>query len=605
MNILGINAFHGDSSAVLLKSGILDSGIEEERLNRIKHWAGFPAQSIAAVLAIGGITLEEVAHVAISRDPKAHLFEKALFTFKHRPALAAIRSRLQNHARVSGLQELLAAQAGHRPFGGQIHHVEHHRAHLASAFFCAAFEEAACLTIDGFGDFLSSMSAAGRGTRLEILDDVMFPHSLGLFYTAVTQFLGFPNYGDEYKVMGLASYGRPSFLGQMRGIVGLRDAGRFETDLDYFLHASDGVTMSWVGGEPTIGRLWSDRFREVFGAPREAGAPLTEREHDIAASLQAMYEEAFFHRLNWLHRKTGLKALCLAGGCAMNSVANGKIFTHTDFTDVFIQSAAGDAGTALGAAQYVWHHELGHPRRFVMEHSYWGPPFSEAEITEAIGRTIAGFRPDVGEETQRLGELELRRLPDEGALVGDTAAALASGEIVGWFQGRTEWGPRALGNRSILADPRRAEMKDVLNARIKRREPFRPFAPSILEERVGDYFEETYPDPFMIKVYPVRPSKRAEIPAVTHVDGTGRLQTVSKAQNPRYWALLKAFERETGVPILLNTSFNENEPIVNTPEEALACFLRTRMNRLVLGDWVVRRRAESGPGSVSADSHFP
>jgi len=593
MNILGINAFHGDSSAVLLKAGSFHAGIEEERLNRVKHWAGFPAKAIETVLGMGGITLEDVEHVAVSRDPKAHLIDKALFTFKSRPGLDAIRSRLQNHGRFGGLEALLAAKVGHdHPFRGRIHNVEHHRAHLASAFYCSPFDEAACLTIDGFGDFLSSMSAVGRGARLEILDDVMFPHSLGIFYTAVTQFLGFPKYGDEYKVMGLASYGRPSLLPRMREIVSLREDGRFETDLDYFRHASEGVTMSWEQGEPTIGPLWSARFAETFGPAREPGAPITEREHDIAASLQAMYEEAFFHRLRWLQKKTGLKAVCLAGGCAMNSVANGKIFGQTGFADVFIQSAAGDAGTALGAAQYVWHHEFGHPRSFVMEHSYWGPAFSEDAIAQAIMAAVPDFRPGMAEARQRSGGLEIQRIPDEAALVRETAAALASGEIVGWFQGRTEWGPRALGNRSILADPRRAEMKDVLNARIKRREPFRPFAPSILEERVGDYFEESYPDPFMIKVYPVRASKRAEIPAVTHVDGTGRLQTVSKAQNPRYWALLRAFQDATAVPVLLNTSFNENEPIVNTPSEAIQCFLRTRMDRLVVGDWMIARRAE-------------
>ena len=593
MKVLGINAFHGDSSAVLLKNGAFHAGIEEERLNRIKHWAGFPARAIETVLAMGGVTLEDVEHVAISRDPKAHLLEKALFAFKHRPGLDAIRSRLKNHRRVGGLEELLAANVGRGlPFHGTIHNVEHHRAHLASAFYCSPFEEAACLTIDGFGDFLSSMSAVGRGTRLEILDDVMFPHSLGIFYTAVTQFLGFPKYGDEYKVMGLASYGRPSFLPQMREIVRLRENGLFETALDYFRHASEGVTMAWDEGEPTLGPLWSARFPEAFGPAREPGAPITERDHDIAASLQAMYEEAFFHRLTWLQKKTGLKAFCLAGGCAMNSVANGKIFSKTSFTDVFIQSAAGDAGTALGAAQYVWHHELGHPRRFVMEHSYWGPEFSEAEIAQAMRSAIPDFRAELAETSQRWRDLEIRRIGDDASLVRETAAGLAAGEIVGWFQGRTEWGPRALGNRSILTDPRRAEMKDVLNARIKRREPFRPFAPSILEERVGDYFEESYPDPFMIKVYPVRASKRAEIPAVTHVDGTGRLQTVSRAQNPRYWALIKAFEDITRVPVLLNTSFNENEPIVNTPAEALDCFLRTRMNRLVLGDWMIARGAK-------------
>jgi carbamoyltransferase len=592
MNVLGINAFHGDSSAALLKDGLFHAGIEEERLNRIKHWAGFPSQAIASVLTMGGITLDDVEHVAVSRDPKAHLLDKALFAFKRRPGLDAIRSRLQNHSKFGRIDELLSAQVGNgRPWRGRIHNVEHHRAHLASAFYCSPFEEAACLTVDGFGDFLSSMSALGRGTRLEPIDDVMFPHSLGILYTAVTQFLGFPKYGDEYKVMGLASYGRPTFLPQMRQIVTVREDGRFETDLDYFRHATDGVTMSWNNGEPTLGAIWSSRFADTFGPPREPDAPLTDREHDLAASLQAIYEEVFFHRLRWLQKRTGLKALCLAGGCAMNSVANGKIFAQTDFTDVFIQSAAGDAGTSLGAAQHVWHHEMGHPRGFVMTHSYWGPEFSDEDISQALAQAIPEFRPDSASETQRCGDLEIRRVDDEAVLLRETAEAIAGGEIVGWFQGRTEWGPRALGNRSILADPRRADMKDVLNSRIKRRESFRPFAPSILEERVGDYFEQSYPDPFMIKVYGVRESKRSEIPAVTHVDGTGRLQTVSKAQNPRYWALLKAFESATGVPVLLNTSFNENEPIVNTPIEALQCFLRTRMDRLVLSAWVMARKS--------------
>ncbi|MGH9443113.1 MAG: carbamoyltransferase family protein, partial [Thermoanaerobaculia bacterium] len=515
-------------------------------------------------------------------------------------------------------------------FRGTVHNVEHHRAHLASAFFVSPFDQAACLTVDGFGDFLSSMSAVGRGNRLEKIDDVMFPHSLGIFYTAVTQFLGFPKYGDEYKVMGLSSYGSPSFLPQMRRIVRLEDDGQFTVDLSYFVHASDGATMTWENGEPVVGPLWSKEFPELLGPAREPGSELTERHHDLAASLQAMYEEAFFHRVNWLQKKTGMTALCLAGGCAMNSVANGKLFSKTDFRDVFIQSAAGDAGTALGAALSVWHEVLGNPRSFVMEHSYFGPDFGDAEICEALGvRSEEGLQdwgpltlpspssqPDVsrsgnpssafghpspnwggaggGVGTARGGvsrgeECRVRRFDDEDELCRWTAGKIAEGKIVGWYQGRSEWGPRALGNRSIVVDPRRAEMKDVLNSRIKRREPFRPFAPSILEERVGEYFEESYPDPFMIKVYPIRPEKRSEIPAVTHVDGSGRLQTVSKKQNPRYWGLIKAFEEKTGVPVVLNTSFNENEPIVNTPAEALACFLRTKMDVLVMGDWVVSR----------------
>lgn len=586
MDILGINAFHGDASAVLLRSGSFLCGIEEERLNRVKHWAGFPSAAISSVLEAGRTALPDVPHVAVSRNPGAHLVDKVLFTLRHRPGLEAIRSRLGQQRSVQGIEQRLGAALGNGAYRGRVHKVEHHRAHLASAFFCSPFEQAACLTVDGFGDFLSSMAAVGRGSHLEVIDDVMFPNSLGIFYTAVTQYLGFPKYGDEYKVMGLAAYGRPTFLPQMRGLVATRDDGQFENALDFFRHASEGVTMSWDEGEPVLGPLWTDRFTELLGPARRAHEPIEERHHDIASSLQARYEEVFFHRLRWLHKRTGLDAICLAGGCAMNSVANGKIFRETDFKDVFIQSAAGDAGTALGAAAWVWHHEFGKPRAYVMEHSYHGPEFPPEQLDAALRGRLPGFE---GRAARLADGLVVERSEAEAPLLAATAEAIARGEVVGWYQGKTEWGPRALGNRSILADPRRAEMKDVLNARIKRREPFRPFAPSILEERVGDYFEESYPDPFMVKVYPIRPSKRPEIPAVCHVDGTGRLQTVSRPQNPRYWALIKAFEQATGVPVLLNTSFNENEPIVNTPEEAIDCFLRTRMDRLVLGDWVVAR----------------
>ncbi len=592
MNILGINAFHGDSAAAAIRDGAFVCGVEEERLNRIKHWAGFPDQAIREVLRDSATALSAIEHVAISRDPSAHFLQKALFALRNRQGLDKIKSRLSNIKKVHDLGDRLRALDPQ--FRGEVHNVEHHRAHIASAYFCSPYDEAACLSIDGFGDFCSSMSAIGRGNKLEILDTVTYPHSLGIFYAAVTQYLGFPKYGDEYKVMGLASYGQPRFLPQMRRIVILKDHGQFENDLDYFVHAAEGVTMSWEKGEPVIGSLFSHKFIEEFGPAREPGTELTSFHHDIAASLQAMYEEAFFHRLGWLQKKTGLRKLCLAGGCAMNSVANGKIFQRTDFEDVFIQSAAGDAGTALGAALYVWHQEMDRPRDFVMEHSYWGPQFSESEVVATLHHALPEFNPGMS-AGGRVDGLSIARMSDFEELARDTARAIAGGRNIGWYQGRSEWGPRALGNRSILVDPRRAEMKDVLNSRIKRREPFRPFAPSILEERVGDYFEESYPDPFMIKVYPIRPARRAEIPAVTYVDGTGRLQTVSKRQNPRYWSLIKAFEEKTGVPVVLNTSFNESEPIVNTPDEALNCFLRTKMDRLVLGDWVIDRTEDSAP----------
>jgi carbamoyltransferase len=576
--VLGLNAFHADSSAALLREGELMGAVEEERLNRIKHWSGFPERAIAAVLEMGGATLDGVEHVAISRDPRARILRKLAFLMSGRPRLGAVLSRVRNMRRVTDVGTRLAALSGGSAHG-RVHAVEHHRAHLASAFFCSPFEEAACLTVDGFGDFVSSVSAHGRGRQLEVLDEVAFPHSLGILYTAVTQFLGFPRYGDEYKVMGLSSFGTPSLLPRLREVVRLVD-GRYETDPRYFRHATEGVTMSWEGGEPAISPLWSPLFERAFGPPRPPGADLTDRDRDLAASLQAVYEEALFARLAWLRRRTGSRALCLAGGCALNSVANGKVAEKTGFERVFVQPAAGDAGTALGAALYVWHQVLGRPRRFVMEHGYWGPSFDDARIAAVVRDRLGNGRAQA---------VAVRRAGSQDDLVATAAAALAGGQVVGWFQGRTEWGPRALGNRSIVADPRRADMKDRLNERVKRREPFRPFAPSVLEERAGDYFESWAPDPFMVTVHPIRREKLGEIPAVAHVDGTGRLQTVSRSANPRYWALIEAFARRTGVPVLLNTSFNENEPIVNTPEEAVDCFLRVGMDTLCLGDWIVER----------------
>jgi carbamoyltransferase len=585
--ILGLNAYHADASAALLIDGRFAAGVEEERLNRVKHWAGLPAAAVASVLAQCGVEARQLEHVAVSRDPAAHLLAKALFAVRRGPGLASLRSRLRNHRRIRGLASRLRESAWPGgEFKGRVHAVEHHRAHLASAFFSSPFEEAACLSVDGFGDFLSSVSAVGRGPRLETLDQVMFPHSLGLLYTALTQYLGFPAYGDEYKVMGLAAYGAPSFLPQLRKIVRLAADGRFETDPSCFVHATEGVTMSWEAGEPHIGPLWSKRMEDLLGPPRRPGDEIADRHRDLAASLQAIYEEAFFHRLNALQRSTRMKAVCLAGGCAFNSVANGKILARTGFEQVFIQPAAGDAGTALGAAQYLWHHVLGRPREFVMEHAFWGRAFDEKAFVEALSRALPGF---AGQPSWSSADLAVRRYTEEDVLIRDTAGALADGRVVGWFQGRSEWGPRALGNRSILADARRDEMRDTLNTRIKRRESFRPFAPAILEERIGDYFEVSDPDPFMCKVYPIRAARRAEIPAVTHVDGSGRLQTVSCRQNPRFWKLIRAFDALTGVPLLLNTSFNENEPIVDTPGQALDCFVRTRMDRLVLGDWLVER----------------
>ncbi|HXO28210.1 MAG TPA: carbamoyltransferase C-terminal domain-containing protein, partial [Thermoanaerobaculia bacterium] len=397
--------------------------------------------------------------------------------------------------------------------------------------------------------------------------------------------LGFLGFGDEYKVMGLAAYGEPSFAPRLRGLVPALADGTFRLDLGYFRHLSEGVDMTWDDGAPYLGLVFTPALEQLLGPARRPQEELSQRHRDLAASLQQVYEERFFALVRALQRATGLRALALAGGCAMNSLANGKLFERTDVREVYIQAAAGDAGTALGAALWAHHAVLGAPRGFVMEHCSWGPAYDAAAARQAIAEAIPGS----GGRDGSWGEVRIATAPDERLLAAETAAALARGEVVGWHQGRSEWGPRALGNRSILADPRRGDMKALLNAKIKRRESFRPFAPSVLEERTGEWFTIDYPDPFMIKVYPVRAEKRPLIPAVTHVDGTGRLQTVSRHANPLYWRLIRAFEQATGVPMVLNTSFNENEPIVNTPGEALDCFLRTRMDRLVLGTVTLAR----------------
>lgn len=577
MIILGINAFHGDSSACLIKDGELVAAVEEERFRRVKHWAGFPSLSIRYCLAAAGAGINEVDFLAVNRRPWANLHRKALFVLAQRPGLKAIWNRLHAAREPGNVAQLVADEFHTGSLKSRTYLVEHHRAHLASSFMVSPFQQAALLSVDGFGDFVSTMGGVGDGNRIIPKMQVFFPHSLGLYYTAITQYLGFKKYGDEYKVMGLAALGKPRYLEVMREIIGSAEDG-FKLNLDYFVHHRQPPSLTWVGREPFMGDVFSPKLEQVLGKARAYEDELTEKHADLAASLQARYEEVFFQLLNRLHRATQISNLCLAGGCALNSVANGKIFDYTPFREIYIQPAAYDAGGALGAALFVYHSILGHKRHFVLRNSYWGPSFSPGEIEKVI-------EDHAGE----LADISLKRFDHEADLLGQTAKHIAAGKIVGWFQGRMEWGPRALGNRSIIGDPRRPEMKDILNSRIKRREPFRPFAPSILLEATGEYFEKDYPDPFMIKVYPIREEKRQVIPAVTHVDGTGRLQTVSREENPLYYGLIEEFGRLTGVPVVLNTSFNENEPIVCNPDEALNCFLRTKMDVLVMGPYLMER----------------
>ncbi|MCK4859032.1 MAG: carbamoyltransferase [Candidatus Omnitrophica bacterium] len=572
MNILGINAYHGDSSAAIVVDGKLIAAIEEERIRRIKHWAGFPSEAIKWCLSYADIGIKDVDYITLSRNPLARFHKKILRVFLKKPKLSFLKQRLNNYEKFKSIKANLAQdlEVSENKIKAKVVNVEHHRAHIASSFFVSPLREAAVVSIDGFGDFVSVMTGVGKENKIKISDIVEFPHSLGIFYTALTQFLGFCNYGDEYKVMGLSAYGEPTYLDKMREIVKLKNNGLFKLDTSYFLHDSQGVEMTWLNEKPLIGRLFSDKLSELLGKPRKEGEELSQRFRDIAASTQSIYEEAFFHILNHLYKKTGLKSIALAGGCIQNSLANGKIADMTSFENIYIPPAAYDAGGAIGSAFYLWNQILDKPREFVMNSPFWGPSFDEKEIKQILEKKAVKY--------EKLDEKELIRRASKN---------IADGKVVGWFQGRTECGPRALGNRSILADPRKKEMKDVLNSRIKKREWFRPFAPSILEEKAGEYFESSLPVPFMEKVYKIRKEKRELIPAICHIDGTGRMQSVNYEINPKYYDLIKEFENLTGIPIVLNTSLNENEPIVNTPQDALNCFLRTKMDVLVLENFYI------------------
>jgi carbamoyltransferase len=556
----------------------------------VKYAAGLPARAIRYCLDQAGVKLTEVDHIAIPRDPRARLGTKLRFAMRM-PRFAFERARVM--ARFAGIQEDLASAFEIAPesIRAQFHRIEHHTAHLASAYFVSPYERAAVLSADGLGDFASAMWAVGEGPRMRILGEIAFPHSLGMYYTALTQYLGFWKFGDEYKVMGLAAYGQPEFLEEFRRIVRADRPLSFRLGLEYFTHQNQGAEMSWrdASQTPVLGRLFSPYLEKRLGPTRKADEPLEQRHHNLAASLQAALEEVLAAHWAALAKKTGEKSLCLAGGVAFNCLANGKIFDRSPFERVYVQPAAGDAGLSVGAAFAVEHQILGHPRQFVMEHAGWGPEFSKQAIRAAI-ESAGGSNGDMS-----LAEL------DEDSLVQATARHVAAGKIVGWFQGRLEWGPRALGQRSILADPRRAEMKEVLNRRIKHREIFRPFAPSIIEEAVAEYFERADPSPFMTFAYPVRPDKRSVIPAPTHVDGTARLQTVSRSASPLYWKLLRAVGDLTGVPVVLNTSFNDNEPIVCRPEEALDCFRRTQMDVLVMGNFALEKKSALAASAMGAE----
>jgi carbamoyltransferase len=572
--ILGINNMH-DASCALMANGQILAAAEEERFSRIKHTTGLPVHAMRYCLDAAGVRAADLDIVVAAWRPwvlrvRATLAMKSLFASTQIFRTKAVRgARQMGHEwrELFMLRGLLERHLG--PGRYRVRYLEHHLAHAASAFLCSPFEEAAIMTVDGAGEEDTTVTWHGSGGTIRKLDAVRLPHSLGQLYSATTAFLGFKANHDEYKVMGLAAMGRPKYAPfLLQNVIAFGSDGRFSIK-PYFLD----YHLARVGG-------YSEEVTRLFGPPRERNDELTERHADIAASVQHVLEQALFHALRHLHKRTKSRRLGLAGGVALNCTANGKIFSQTPFEQVFVQPAAGDSGTALGAALY-WSNQTGPNRTTApLPHAYWGPNYSRNQIEAAL-------------RSQGVSYTELA----EEALVERAARLLAEGNVVGWFHGRMEWGPRALGARSLLADPRRAEIKEKINRIIKKREPFRPFAPSVIEERAAEFFDGYQPSPFMLFTFPVKPEKRSDIPAVTHTDGTARPQGVTAQASPRYYRLIKRFAELTGIPMLLNTSFNVDEPIVCSPDDALATFLGNEMNHLVLEEFLIAKPALARAGS--------
>ncbi len=575
MKILGLNAFHGDSAASLLIDGRLISAVEEERFTRIKHWSGFPSRSIEYCLQEAGLKLGDIDHVAISTNPKKSLLRKLFFVLRHPRNISNAISRLQRGKSTRSLPTWFAQKFNipQSQLRMGFHHIEHHLAHAASAFHGSGWNDAAVLTIDGMGDFSSATTWVGRRGQLHPISEINYPHSLGYLYTATTMYLGFQNYGDEYKVMGLAPYGKPRFVDEFRRIITKTHDG-FRLDLSYFTHVRDGIKMNWENGDPKIEPFFSPRFVDLFGPQPTSRNELTGHHEDIAASLQAVTEEVIFHLADTLYRRSKISKLCFAGGCAMNSVANGKLRTNTPFDDIYIPPGAADNGTSFGSALALDQQLTGRTSYPKISSGLLGPGADEQDIVSALNDSASAIR------WEKLSDIEMYR---------NVIDAIIRGEIVGWFRGRMEFGARALGARSLIADPRRSDIRDIINLKIKMREKFRPFAPSVLSEYVTEWFDNACDVPFMEQVLPFKLEKRNLVPAVCHVDGTGRLQSVHRESNPDYWNLIREFHQRTGIPMILNTSLNENEPIVCTAGQALSCFLRTRMDAIVLGRYFVRR----------------
>jgi carbamoyltransferase len=581
MIILGINAYHPDSSACILVDGKIKLAIEEERINRIKHWSGFPVLSIKECLFKENISIKDVDFIAINQDLFSNFFHRISYLISKKPNFDFLINNFLNKKKRLNILNIIEKEIGTPNKKCKLINVEHHRCHVASAFFDSNYEKSVNLSVDGFGDFASLTWGISEKNYIKIYDKILFPHSLGIFYEAFTQFLGFHNYGDEYKVMGLSSLGKPTELKKLENIISLKKKGKFLLNLDYFNHHKKKISYSWNDSSPKQESLFDlNKITELFGNPREQDSEINEVHRNIAASVQACYENTLFYILNYIYEKFRIDKLTLSGGCAQNSLANGKIINNTSFKSLFVPANPGDAGGAVGAAYSAWH-QITKSRPTKNKTAYLGGSYSNNYIEEVI--LSNKLKLD-------LEHCKFFYISDEDYLCKFIAEEISKKKVIGWFQGRMEWGPRALGNRSIISDPRNPDIKDLLNIKIKRRESFRPFAPSILLEEAADWFEDFNDEElYMSRVLKFKKDKTKLVPGVVHIDGTGRLQTVKQEHNKRYYNLIKNFKFITGIPILLNTSFNENEPIVLKPEQALDCFLRTKMDILVMENWVVTR----------------
>jgi carbamoyltransferase len=574
--ILGINFNHADAAATLVMDGRVVAAIAEERLGkRAKHDSRFPANAIRRVLDIAGIAPRDLTHVAVARNTAANRIGRLRYVLANPArAMPSVMMHLQRRNREQGVLSRVAAACDADPttLKAALVPVEHHLCHVASAYYCSPFDGlTAGMSYDGSGDFASFMACRCEGTNIEILDRVLLPHSLGFFYSAICQFIGFDLFGEEYKVMGLAPYGEDRFAKQMGELLHAVPGGWFALSRKYFSILGPVASAQLDdSGQISMGRMYSDELVRLLGQPRRRSDEMTQRDKDLARSCQVRFEEVAMHCVRRLHSLVPTNRIAYAGGCALNGVANARLLRDTPFTDAYLQAASADDGTCIGAALWAWHNVAGGTARFHMHHAYWGPEYPEAEMRRsAEGCNMP--QAHVGSD----------QLPEVAARI------LRAGLVMGWYQGRSEWGPRALGNRSILADPTQPQMKDLINAKIKRREMFRPFAPTVVRRAVDTYFEQDVFSPFMMHVVKIRPQYREKLPSITHVDGTGRLQSIERTTNALYYDLIEALGRLSGIPIVLNTSFNENEPIVDTPDQAMQCFLRTGLDALVLGRHVI------------------